>query len=191
MSQLKIHIKISLIAAQIICAAIIFSGCSKTKTQLVPDIDRTKWPSVKAENIESIVSDSGFVKYIITAPLYEVFDKIEEPYWEFSEGLKLKRYNHDQLVDSEIECNYARYFEKEKLWKLENKVFARNIDDETFETELMYWDQSEEKLYTDQMLRITNHKTGQVVICTGFKSNQNFTQYSFEKVTATFPLDIE
>ncbi|MFB6342662.1 LPS export ABC transporter periplasmic protein LptC [Saccharicrinis sp. FJH62] len=191
MLRYKIHIKKSVIAALIFCAAIIFSGCTKSKTQLIPEIDRSKWPSVKAINIESIVSDSGYVKYIITAPLYEVFDKVEEPYWEFSKGLKLKRYNHDQVVDSEIECNYARYLEKEKLWRLENKVFARNIDDETFETELMYWDQEKEKLYTDQMLRITNHKTGQVVICTGFESNQNFTQYSFEKVTATFLIDIE
>ena len=187
----KPHIKISVIAALLFCAAIIFSACNKTKTRLIPDIDRTKWPSVKAENIESVVSDSGFVKFIITAPLYEVFDKVEEPYWEFKKGLILKRYNHDQVIDSEIECNYARYLEKEKLWKLENKVFARNIKDETFETELMYWDQNKEKLYTDQMLRITNHKTGEVVICTGFESNQNFTIYSFEKANATFLIDIE
>lgn len=185
----KKHINTKIIAVLFIVTAIILSACSHSNTELVPEIDRTKWPSIKAENIQTVVSDSGIVKFIINAPLYEVFDKAEKPYWEFKQGLVLKRYSHMQEVDSEIECNYARYFEKEELWQLENKVFARNIDNETFETELLYWDQKEEKLYTDQMVRITNAE--EQIICEGFESNQNFTIYTFEKVTAKFPMNLE
>lgn len=170
-------------------AAILLLSCTQKKTAPVEDIDFTKWPTVQAENIQTIVSDSGIVKFKITAPYYEVFDKANEPFWEFEKGLNLQRFTTDKQIDSEIECNYARYLVNEELWRLEQNVFAKNIDNETFETELLFWDQKGEKLYTDQMVRITNAE--EQIICYGFRSNQNFTIYTFEKVQAVFPLKME
>ena len=183
------HIKKNFIAALLFSAAILLWGCGSDNTPLIPQIDRTEWPSVKAENIQTIVSDSGIVKFKVNAPLYEVFDKVKEPYWDFKKGLKLQRYDAQNQVDSEIECNYARYFEETKLWQLEDKVVATNINNETFETELLFWDQKAEKLYTDKMVRIT--KKDEQIICYGFESNQNFTIYTFEKVQAILPMNLD
>ena len=189
MKSRNLHIVHNIVAALIYSAAIFLYSCSGSAERTIETVDRTTWPTVTAENIETIVSDSGIVKFKINAPLYEAFDNAEEPYWEFKKGLKLQRYNTDKEVDSQIDCNYAKYFDKEQLWRLENKVFARNIDNETFETELLFWDQKKEILYTDQMVRITNDK--EQIICYGFESNQNFTIYSFEKVQATFPVTVD
>jgi LPS export ABC transporter protein LptC len=177
------------IAALIFSAAIIFLSCGKDNTPVVPPIDRSEWPSIRAENIQTIVSDSGLVKFKVNAPEYEVYDKVKEPYWDFKKGLKLQRFTPDKKVDSEIECNYARFLESEQLWRLENKVVAKNVNDETFETELLFWDQKTEKIYTDKMVRITRPE--EQIICYGFESNQNFTIYSFKKVQATFPFNLD
>lgn len=189
MSTQKKHKKTQSIAALFFSAAILLYGCGSNSEPLAPIIDRTEWPSIQAENIQTIVSDSGIVKFKVNAPLYEVYDKVKEPYWDFKKGLTLQRFNAEKIVDSEIDCNYAKYFEKTQLWQLEDKVVATNINNETFETELLFWDQKAEKLYTDKMVRIT--KPDEQIICYGFESNQNFTIYTFKKVQATFPMNIE
>ena len=185
----RVHIINKGIAAIFLFAAIFLYSCSNDSNVKMPEINRTDWPSLKSENIETIISDSGVVRYKISAPVYEVFDKVSEPYWNFSKGLTLIRLTGTKSFDSEIKCNYARYFVKDELWQLENNVFAKNFKGETFESELLYWDQKTEKIYSDKMVRIT--KAEEQILCEGFESNQNFTIYSFKKVQAIFPLNVE
>jgi LPS export ABC transporter protein LptC len=185
----KEYSKILGIAAIYFIAAIFLSSCSDGSNEKVPEINRTDWPSLKSENIVTVISDSGVVRYKISAPVYEVFDKVNEPYWNFSKGLTLIRLTNNKAFDSELKCNYAKYFIKDELWQLEDSVFAKNFKGETFETELLFWDQKTEKIYSDKMVRIT--KAEEQIICYGFESNQNFTIYSFKKVQAIFPLNVE
>jgi hypothetical protein len=62
-----------------------------------------------------------------------------------------------------------------KLWELRDSVVAVNEKNERLETELLYWDQTKDLVYTDRFVRITSEDD--VVMGIGLKSNSRFTNW--------------
>jgi hypothetical protein len=64
-------------------------------------------------------------------------------------------------------------------------VRATNIIGELFETEQLFWNQRDEKFYSDSLIRIT--QTTRIITGVGFDSNQSMTQYTIRKGQAVLP----
>ena len=61
------------------------------------------------------------------------------------------------------------------------KLYGNN-----FETSLLFWDQKEEKVYSDKYIRI--QEDDKIITGIGFESNQNMTQYKIFNSQGVFPV---
>jgi hypothetical protein len=61
-----------------------------------------------------------------------------------------------------------------------------NNKGDTLRTELLTWDESTQKIYTDKFIRITTPE--QIILGDGLESNTEFTEYKIFKIRGTISL---
>ena len=164
------------------------SSCGDTKKEFVNiTIDHETTPTMETHDVETVISDSGVIRYKITAPLWLVFDEAVEPRWNFSEGLHLEKYDNDLNIDATFDCDSAKYLSQRKLWKFSSSVHALNVAKDRFDTELLFWDQQNKKVYTDSFIHI--EKSDRIIEGYGFVSNETMTDYYINRVSGIFPIN--
>lgn len=150
-------------------------------------IDRTKLPRMFSTNVTTLISDSGITRYRISTPLWYIYDRASEPYWSFPKGIHLQRFDASFHVDAEITCKKAFYYQPRQLWRLDGKVRMINQQGEMFESEQVFWSQREQRIYSDSLIKITQHT--KVITGRGFESNQTLTQYTIKQPNGIFPVE--
>ncbi len=114
-------------------------------------------PDVSGFNIEISYTDSGLLKGKIIAPEANDFNRKEDPYTEFPKGIKVIFYDLAGNPESYIQANYAILYKKKQLWEGRSQVLAENQrTGEKLETEEIFWDQKEKRIYSDKFSTITN-----------------------------------
>lgn len=167
-------------------AFLLASGCREEgKVNVTGSLHPDRMPTMTTRNISTLISDSGVTQYRIVAPLWEVFDEEEEPYWMFPEGLYLRKYDRKFKVIATVAADSARYFKRRKLWKLMGHVEITKDPQDLFLSERVFWDQNRGRVYSDTFMHIEN--ATHVLEGTGFESNENFTQYTVSRPTGIFP----
>ena len=79
-------------------------------------------------------------------------------------------------IDASIKADTAYYYEK-KLWELRSNVHIRNLQGDKFDTQLLFWDEAKEQIYSDKPIRIEQADKSIINGQYGFKSNQQLTEY--------------
>lgn len=167
------------------------TSCRKENKQFLPAFGpRDTVPAMVTDSVTTLISDSGRIRYRILTPLWKVYDKAYEPYWQFPKRVHLERFDDSLRVESVIECDTAKYFTRRKLWELKGNVLIINLNGETFETSLLYWDQRTARIYTDSFIRIEQREA---ILSSGmgFESNQSMTQYTIFEPYGPIYLDDE
>lgn len=172
----------------VVLLALIVVGCNKRDVRLraAAVADRKTTPALQATDVNTIISDSGIVRYRIKAQTWEVYDKADTPYWEFPNGIYLERFDENLKPDATVEADYAFYNEPSQLWLLKGNVKAVNLEGEQFDSPLLYWDQKSESVYSDSSIVITRETS--IIKGVGFRSNQSMTQYTILRPTGVFPI---
>ena len=186
-----LHIGIKRIA-QVVLLMLLCVGavsCQKrgVKLRAAAVTDRAAMPVLEAEDVMTLISDSGVTRYRIKAPKWCIYDKADTPYWEFPKGVFLEKFNTALESDATIEADYAYYNESSQLWMLRGNVKAVNLEGEQFETPLLFWSQKDETVYSDSSIVITREAS--IVKGVGFRSNQTMTEYTILHPTGVFPID--
>lgn len=167
---------------------VLFSACggkSKALGDAVTNRDSTA--IMTTGGISSLISENGQIKYKITAEEWCVFDQAKPPYQAFEKGAYLEVYDTAMAVTSSVIADTAYYYEDTKTWELRGNVHADNIDNEQFDTPLLFWDQRKELVYSDSTILIRQEK--QIIKGIGFESNQDFTRYTIRKTEGVFPIE--
>ena len=81
------------------------------------------------------------------------------------------------------------YYDKERLWKLIGNVDIQNRKGERFNTELLYWNEATQKVYSDKFIRI--QQPDRIITGHGFDSNQQMTVYTIHNIEGIFYVDDE
>jgi len=182
--------KLTLTCKQIICSVLFVLyvvACSQDKPLKISAIkDRATMPQLHATEITTVISDSGITRYRISTPLWNVYDKASQPYWEFPKGIHVERFNLEMKVDANIHSKYAKFNQNEKIWELRGKVRLVNLQGELFETEQLFWNQNQERFYSDSLINIT--RANSVTRGVGFESNQSMTHYQIKHFKGVFPI---
>lgn len=165
--------------------AIILSSCER-KTDKIPHDEILTLPSITVKDFETLFSDSGKVQLIMISPLMESYNNAEEPYSEFRYGIKVIFYDGLKEPVAIASSKYTRYNQKKKLWELRDSVIVENDTGDKLETEILFWDQDKDFIYTDRLVKITNEY--QTVIGTGFESDTRLTKRKIKNITATIYL---
>ncbi len=165
----------------------LFICCSKNNNNTVPAFsDRADIPILKTTDVVTMISDSGITRYRISAPEWAIYDQAQEPYWNFPKGIKFERFDGDFQTDANIISDQAIFFDNKKLWELTGNVKATNLKGEIFETQKLFWNQNEERIYSPEEVTIT--QTDKKIHGTGFESNQTLRKYTISNVNGIFPI---
>lgn len=169
-----------------IVAAIGMTACgSDEKREYTGNIDPEHFATMTTRNVESLVSDSGIIRYRIISPMWLVYDEASEPHWNFPEGLHLERFDDHFKREATIDCDSATYLRNRQLWRLDGHVTVLNTLGERFLTSQLFWDQRQQVVYSDSFIHI--ERADRVMEGYGFKSNQQMTHFVVNNVSAILP----
>ena len=104
----------------------------------------------------------------------------------FPEGIYVEKFDTLFNIEASLKADTAYNYEKKGLWKLIGNVRVENLEGKKFETSLLFWDQKEEKVYSDKYIRI--QEDDKIITGIGFESNQNMTQYKIFNSQGVFPV---
>lgn len=162
-------------------------ACSSEKKEIVDvAFDPEKTYTMKATEVNSLVSDSGLTRYRLNAKEWLVFDKAKDPYWYFPEGIYVEKFDTLFQTEASIKADTAFYFSKRELWRLVGNVKVESLQGEKFDTSELFWNQKEGKVYSDKYIRI--EQEDKIITGVGFESNQEMTQYKIFNSKGTFPV---
>lgn len=183
--------KYSSIKYFLVTIAVIISGLlgsCENKIPVIPKSDLLTLPALTAKNFTTTLSDSGLIQLQMSAPLLEKYDNADHPYSEFTAGIKVILYNGKETPQARVTAKYAKCTDN-NLWELRDSVVVLNEKDERLETELLFWNQEKDKIYTDRFVKITSED--QITQGIGFESDSHLTRRRIFKVTADISFDEE
>ena len=169
---------------------LLFSSCGGKKKELGEAItERDSLPSMATLGVVTYISDSGVTRYRMEAEEWLMYDRKRPSYWAFKKGVYLEQFDSLFNVDASIKADTAYFYDKQKLWKLMGNVDIKNRKGERFNTELLYWNQATEKVYSDRFIRI--EQPDRIITGYGFDSNQQMTIYQIRNMGGIFYVDEE
>lgn len=176
------------IAFGAIVMLLLFSSCNDKKKALGAAItERDSLPVLNTLGVTSLISDSGVTRYRIKTEEWLVYDRKRPSYWAFEKGVYLEQFDSLLHVEASIKADTAYYYDREKLWKLMGDVDIRNRKGERFNTELLYWNQNDRKVYSDKFIRI--QQPDRIITGYGFDSNEQMTVYVIHNIGAVINVD--
>jgi LPS export ABC transporter protein LptC len=182
--KFRIHF---LITSTIIISMILFS--CENKIDIIPKSDLLTLPSLTDKDFESVFTDSGKLQLIMSAHLLEKYDNKTDPYTEYKCGIKVDFYDGKIKSVATVTAKYAKYTDTNNTWELKDSVIVVNEEKDKLETEVLYWDQKKDLIYTDRFVKITN--ADEIVMGTGFESDSRLVKRRIKKVSATIYLKNE
>ena len=165
------------------------TSCSDKQVSGIAIDNRDSLAVMSTYGVSTVISDSGRISYKIDTDEWLIFDKRTPPCWAFEKGVYLEKYDYDMNVEATIECDTAYYYNEQKLWKLIGNVDIRNPKNERFFTDLMYWDQGKEKIYSDAYIKI--EQEDQTTEGIGFSSNQSMTLWEIKNTKGIYTIKDE
>jgi LPS export ABC transporter protein LptC len=158
----------------------------ENKINFIPKSDLLSLPSLTVKDFETVYADSGKLQLIMKASLMEQYNNNESPYYEFKNGIKVTFYNGHPNPEGTVTSKYAKYTKAANLWELKDSVVVINETKDKLETEVLYWDEPKNLIYSDRFVKITSED--QIVMGTGFESDPKLNKRKIKKVSATIYL---
>ncbi|MGL5318497.1 MAG: LPS export ABC transporter periplasmic protein LptC [Bacteroidales bacterium] len=159
-------------------------SCSQNKEGGVDPVNTSLVPTMKTMDVESLISDSGVTRYKFISKEWLMYSKSQSPYWHFPQGIYVEKFDSLFHVEASIKADTAYFWEQKKLWELKGNVQVLNIQNEKFETQLLFWDQNRQRIYSDSTIRIEQPE--RIIIGKGFESNEQMTKYTIRETNGIF-----
>ena len=140
-----------MIATASAVAFVVFSCKGKLGEAAALDLSET--PVQVVENMFVVQTENSGLQMRAEAPLMEKYEKDTVSYELFPKGFFVYGYTEEGLLETKITSDNARhlkYKDGRESWEAFGNVVVRNlIKQETMETDTLYWDQKNEKIFTD------------------------------------------
>lgn len=182
------HMGITTAIVAVVMLLLFSVSCSNEVKDVVEvSFDPERTYTMKATDVSSLISDSGVTRYRLNAKDWLVYGKAADPFWHFPNGIYVEKFDTLFQTEASIKADTAYFFDKRGLWRLIGNVEVESLQGEHFETEELFWDQKDEKIYSDKYIRI--EQTDKIITGIGFESNQNMTQYKIFNSQGVFPVE--
>ena len=140
-----------MIATASAVAFVVFSCKGKLGEAAALDLSET--PVQVGENMFVVQTENSGLQMRAEAPLMVKYEKDTVSYELFPKGFFVYGYTEEGLLETNITSDNARhlkYKDGRESWEAFGNVVVRNlIKQETMETDPLYWDQKNEKIFTD------------------------------------------
>ncbi len=168
--------------------SVVFVSCDKPVEHTAPAVnDMDSVPMMVSYGVNTLISDSGIIKYRIVAERWEVNQNKKPSRWYFDKGLFLEQFDEKFHVETYIQCDTAYYYDQQRLWELRSRVSILTKDGLRFSSEQLYWDEIRHELYSYRFSRlVTPERTLQG---TYFRSDEKMTKYFVSNSKGSFERD--
>jgi LPS export ABC transporter protein LptC len=176
--------------ATLIVVAVLFLSCQKNNLeQIQAFIHPPGAPEVVAEGLIILHSDSAIIRFTLECSRLLVYQDEEEPFNEFPDGFKIIQYDRNKNITSSIEARYGKYYPKKELWEAKQNVEVVTEKGDSLKTELLYWDQKKEMIYTDQFITIIQPNKN--ITGTGLESDLQMERWKIIKPRGPITIEVE
>ena len=147
--------------ATALAVAFVVYSC-KGKLAEAEAVNMDEIPMQTVDDMFIVQSKNGVIQMRAQAPLMEKYEKDSLSYELFPEGFFVYGYADDGLLETEIIADNAKHVKHdngEETWSAFGNVVVKNlINQEVMETDTLYWDQKNEKIYTHCYVRMYSPK---------------------------------
>ena len=145
-----------MIATAVAVAFVVYSCKGKLKEAEALDIKEA--PVQTVDNMFIVQTQNGMIQMRAEAPLMERYERDTLSFELFPDGFAVYGYTEEGLLETEIVADNAKHMKHlngEESWEAFGNVVVRNlIKQEVMETDTLYWDQKNEKIYTHCYVRM-------------------------------------
>jgi LPS export ABC transporter protein LptC len=138
----------------------------------------------EAINVQTLFSQNGKMKANLTAPLMIKVPASDSPYVEFPKTLHVDFYNDSLIVETFLDCKYAKYFETLNKVYLRDSVVVITMQGDTLKTPDLWWDQTQKIFYTDKYAEYYS-STKTIYGGKGLRATQDLRSVQFKYPTGT------
>lgn len=132
-------------------AFVVYSCKGKLDTIEKKNLEET--PMQTVNDMFVVQTKNGVLEMRMEADLMERYENDSLSYELFPEGFSVFGYNEEGLLETEITSDNARhlkYDDNRETWEAFGNVVVKNlIKKEVMETDTLYWDRKNERIYTD------------------------------------------
>lgn len=172
----------------IVLAQLAVLSCDEATEHTAPAIhDRDSASMMVSYGVNTLISDSGVIKYKIVTERWDV-NTIKNPTrWTFEKGVFFEQFDQQFHVEAYVQADTAWYFDQIKLWKLRGRVRIRNINGLIYESEELYWDGLKHELYSYVFSKVTTPE--RTLQGTYFRSDEQMRHYTVSNSKGSFTTD--
>jgi LPS export ABC transporter protein LptC len=146
-------------------------------------------PDQIINNIHTLYSDTGVVRFEIFATRMESFTQPVQKTL-FKDGFQVNFYSGKDSIEATLTADFAEMREADHSFIARNKVIFTNFEkNQTLKTEELFWDQATKKIRTEKAFEVIGAKS--YVSGYGLDANETFSDYTAHNVIAEYELEPE
>lgn len=183
--SVRILLSRSLIGVSILFTLVFTQSCNEVHEHIAPAVNpEDSVAMMTSYGVNTLVSDSGVIKYRIVTERWEVNTARKPTRWEFMKGVFFEQFDEKFRVQAYVQADTAWYFDQQRLWKLRGRVNVRTIDGLIYTSDELYWDGMAHELYSYSYSRlITPERT---LEGTYFRSDEGMNHYTVSNSKGSF-----
>ena len=138
-----------------VLALTLLMACSEAHEHTAPAVNPEDSVSMMTTyGVNTLISDSGVIKYRIVTEQWDVNTVRQPSRWEFMKGIFFEQFDEKFHVQAYIQADTAWYYDQQKLWHLRGRVRIRNINGLIYTSEELYWDGISHELYSNVFSKV-------------------------------------
>jgi len=154
----------------------LFTSCTEPHEHMAHAINPEDSASVMVSyGVNTLISDSGVIKYRIVTERWEVNTVRQPSRWEFMKGIFFEQFDEQFHVQGYIQADTAWYYDQKRLWKLRGRVNLRNSNGLIYTSEELYWDGITHEFYSTVFSRVVTPE--RTMEGTYFRSDEKMDHY--------------
>ncbi|MBR5749812.1 MAG: LPS export ABC transporter periplasmic protein LptC [Prevotella sp.] len=164
---------------------LLFFSCEEAQEHTAPAIyDRDSVSMMVSYGVNTLISDSGVIKYKIVTERWDV-NVIKQPSrWTFEKGVFFEQFDQNFHVEAYVQADTAWYYDQMKLWHLRGRVRIRNANGLIYQSEELYWDGLKHELYSNVFSKVTTPE--RTLQGTYFRSDEQMRHYTVSNSKGSF-----
>lgn len=164
---------------------VLMVACEEEHEHTAPAVNpRDSVPAMVTYGVNTLISDSGVIKYRLVTERWEVNEVRNPSRWIFDKGVLITQFDQKMHIQGYIQCDSAVYFDKLRLWQLHGRVRILNPQGLSFQSDEIYWDEMNHKLWSHSYSHMK--MPDKEVDGNWFESNEQMTQYEIKQIHGKF-----
>lgn len=160
-------------------------SCSEEVEHTAPAIhDRDSVSMMTSYGVNTLISDSGVIKYKIVTERWDVNTVRQPSRWTFICGIFLEQFDEKFNIQAYIQADTAWYYDQLKLWELRGRVRVRNVNGLRFTSEELFWDGIKHEFYSNKFSRVVSPE--RTLQGTYFRSDERMIKYTVSNSKGSF-----